>query len=205
MLNTLFRKLVVALVFGVAFVINPAYVTGCGPTIDEPDFGEAEMVALLDDLNAMGVSEIDSDGAVYEVELTLEQAEGDDVTAVREQSPFTSTAYACGSRTFMKSAAACSTTTALAVEGTLTIRRVDGPEPVVVVEGLAVSGLIEVYGDHLRSAYVNLELEGGGSAGLYTENAKDFELHSLEAHDLGEDGVDISFFLVSLSALDSAP
>jgi hypothetical protein len=195
MLSTLFRKLVTALVFGVAFVINPAYVTGCGPTIEEPDFGEAEMVALLDDLNAMGVSEIESDDALYEVELTVAQAEGEDVIAAREPSPLASTAHACGSRTFMKSAAACGTSTALSLEGTLTIRRVDGDAPVVVVEALAVSGLMEAYGDRLRTAYVNLELEGGGSATWYTDNAKDFVLHWLDAQDLGEEGVDIGFAL----------
>lgn len=191
MLNTLFQKLVIALVFGVAFVINPAYLTGCGSEEDEPDFGEAEMVALLADFNAMAMSEIDQGDARYEVELSLEQAEGDDVIEARAPSPFASTAYACGNRTFMKSAAACDTQTLMGVEGTLTVRRIDGDEPVVVVEDLPVSGQMRASSNQLRFVSIDLGVEGGGTISWITTNAKDFTLETFDADGLGEQAVDL--------------
>ena len=84
MLTSVFRKLAVALTFVLAFVVNPAYVAGCGAEEqDEPDFGEAEMVALLDDINGMDATEVSDSEAVYEIDLALTQAEGDDVAAAR--------------------------------------------------------------------------------------------------------------------------
>jgi hypothetical protein len=194
--STVFRKLVLAIAFGIAFVINPAYVAGCGSTEQEgPRFGEAEMVALLEDFNAMGVPVIEVGQARYALAIELSQSEGDDHVDAVSRAPalLASTAHACGDRTFMKSAAACSTRTTMTVEGTLTVHRVDGEAPVVVVEDLRVSGAMTVDGNLLTYADVDLELEGGGSASWHTRNGRDFDVALFDAQGLGEDGVDIQF------------
>jgi hypothetical protein len=196
MLSALLRNLCVAAVFGVAFIINPAWVTGCASADEGPDFSEADMVALLEDFNAMSTAEIEQDDAVYEVELTLAQTEGDDTVVSRQAALFTNKAYACGRNTFMKSASACDTQTIMVVEGTLSVRRVDGDEPVVVVADLPVEGEMRASGNHLTYVDIYVELEGG-SAGWSTQNGMDFGLVWFDADGLGDDGVDIEYALVT--------
>ena len=192
--NGLFRKLFVTLSFAFAFVINPAYVAGCGAEEDEPAFGEAEMLELLDEANGMDATVFSEGAAEYEIELALTQTEGDDTVSSRG-SLFASSAYACGSRSFMQSASACDTYTALIIEGTLTVRRVDGDEPVVVVEDLPVEGEINAGRvNSLAHSTLNLQFEGGYASWL-TEDAEHFALTSFNAQDLGEDVVSINYQL----------
>jgi hypothetical protein len=190
MLINIGRKGFTALVFALAFVINPAYVTGCGSEEEEPLYGEAEMVALLEDFTAAPTTELEDGDAQYEIELSLVQSEGDDAVSSREGSAFASTAFACENRTFMKSAAACATMTTMVIEGSLTLRRVDGDEPVTIVEDLPVEGTM-TGGYQLKYATINLEFEGG-SAYWETSNGMDFALESLDARGLGDDALDIS-------------
>lgn len=190
MLRSFLRKLCVALSFGVAFVINPAYVAGCGsPEEEQPDFGEAEMLALLEELTAAEPTELEDGDAQYEIELDLAEAEGEDVVS-SARPLFASSAYACGSRTFMKSAAACSTQTEIALEGTLSVRRVDGDEPVVIAQDVAVEGRMMASGKTLRFVSIDLEFEGG-TARWTTSNGMDFALDAFLAQGLGDQAVDI--------------
>lgn len=88
------------------------------------------------------------------------------------------------------SASACDTTTTLVIEGSLTVRRVDGDEPVTIVEDLPVEGTMTA-GYQLSHATINLEFEGG-AAYWETSNGMDFTLESFDARGLGDDALDIS-------------
>jgi hypothetical protein len=193
MLINIGRRAFTALIFGLAFVINPAYVTGCGSSEDGgPFFGETEMVALLDDFAANAPSVFEDGDAQYEIELSLVESDGGDTVSSRSGSAFASTALACGSRTFMKSASACASMTSMVVEGALTVTRIDGPQPVVVVESLPVEGRMAALGNYLDFVTIDLEF-GGGTASWSTENGMDFALDRFDAQDLGGDGVDVRF------------
>jgi hypothetical protein len=150
------------------------------------------MVALLEDFRSAPTTDLEDGDARYEVEVSLVESDGGDVVSSRSGAAFASTALACGNRTFMKSASACATITTMVVEGTLTLTRIDGDEPVVVVESLPVEGHIAAYGNYLDHATIDLELEGGGTASWSTENGMDFALDSFDAQGLGDDAIDVS-------------
>lgn len=190
MLINIGRKGFAALIFALAFVINPAYVTGCGSEEEGPLYGEAEMVALLEDFTAAPPTELDDGDAQYEIELSLVESGGDDAVSSRERSAFASTAFACENRTFMNSASACDTMTTMVIEGSLTLRRVDGDESVTIVEDLPVEGTM-IAGYQLSRATISLEFEGG-TAYWETSNGMDFTLESFDARGLGDDAVDVS-------------
>src|SRR5262245_45172361 len=96
------RHFVAVVVFALAFVVNPGYVAGCGGAggESEPEFGEEEMLELLDEANAMGPWQFEHEGTPYEVELVLAQKEGEDVVTARRAARFTSQAHACSNRSF---------------------------------------------------------------------------------------------------------
>lgn len=192
MFRSFAKKPVLAVIFAFAFVVNPAYLVGCNSEAeDEPNFGEAEMVALLDDLNGMTTTAIEDD-AEYEVDLALTQSEGMDAVSSRAGSLVVRAAHACGSRTFLRSAGACLTETILEVEGTLSVRRVDGDQPVIVAEDVAIEGQILAYGDTL--GFVSLELTfAAGSASWVTDDNLHFQLSTFDATNLGPDAVDIAY------------
>lgn len=194
MLRSLVKKPLLALIFAAAFVVNPAYLVGCSSEADddEPDFGEAEMVGLLDDFNGMGASAVVDGSAVYEVNVALTQQEGADAVSARGGLRVVRAAHACGSRTFLRSAAACTTETLLGIEGTIIVRRVDGPSSMILVEGLAVQGQIIASGETLRFASLDLYF-AGGSATWFTDDGQHFELSTFDATDLGPDAVDIAY------------
>ena len=111
--------------FALALVINPGYFVGCvGDTADEFQFGEAEMLELVDRVNDQEAFVFESAGEVYRLELTLEQAQGeDDGTAAAGTSLAARRALACGSRTFMNSAAACISSSEVALLADLRLYR----------------------------------------------------------------------------------
>lgn len=151
------------------------------------------MVALLGDFAAMDPTELEVDGARYEIELSLTQSEGDDEISGRTASPFAIKAFACGSRTFMKSASACDSITTMPIEGALTLLRVEGEERFVVLMDVPVEGRMVAGSVRLTDVTIDLELEGGGLAIWSTVNGTNFSLDSFEAVDVSEDGADISF------------
>jgi hypothetical protein len=194
MLINICRKAFTALIFTLAFVINPAYVAGCGSEEEQgQDFSEADMVALLDDFAALDPTELEVEGVHYEIELSLTQSEGQDEISVRAPSPFASKAFACGSRTFMKSASACDSITTMPIEGALTLLRVDGEERIAVLTDVPVEGSMIAGSNQLTHVTISLELDGGGLAQWSTTNGQDFSLDSFDARDVGEDGADLSF------------
>jgi hypothetical protein len=108
------KQLAIGTLFGLAFLVNP-HLVGCSAD-DEADFtySEADMrAAVLGDWQ--GTAELEGETVAFT--LTLEQASAtpasQDVVAppVRPQ---------CGSRTFVRPAAACMSISTMALTGTLT-------------------------------------------------------------------------------------
>jgi hypothetical protein len=149
------------------------------------------MVGLLDGLNGMSGTAVEGD-AVYEVGLELVQRAGADSVSSLKGVRVVRAPHACGSRTFLKSAAACTTDTILEVDGTAIVRRVDGATAMTVVEDLAVRGEIRATGETLRFASLDLYF-AGGTGSWVTEDGQHFELSTFDATDLGPDAVDISY------------
>jgi len=183
------RKVFGPIVFGFVFVVNPAYFSGCASEEEGPDFGEAEMLQVLDAANDMGRWEIESEGARYEVELVLIQATGEDAMASKQAEPmFGSPAHACsGTRTFLRSAQACDTSTHLFLEGTLTIRALDEQPVVEVVSDLEIVGSMSAYGDSLRTVQISLQPANTPyTIHLSSADARTFSLDSIDLKDVGE-------------------
>jgi hypothetical protein len=185
------RKLVVAVAFAVAFVINPGYFAGCiGDS--EPNFGEPEMLDALAGANAMGPWRFEQDGARYEAELVLTQQQGDDSESAGRGSPLSTRALACSSRTFMQSAAACVTASIMPLDGTLTLRRVDQEPATELASDLALEGELAVYGLELGNAYIHLE-HGFISIDLRAADGRRFELMEFHATNVGTTFANIAF------------
>lgn len=188
-----------------ASVVNPAYFAGCGGSSEsEPEFGEAEMLALLDVANEQGRWTFESAGREYEIELSLLQVSGEDafggiaplrggamsVTRAMPGMLSGATARACGTRRFMNRAAACVTVSELPVEGELTLREVS-PMPRVVATNVSVEGRLWTDAYHLVFATIDLQF-GASSVTLHSDDARRFELHRVDAvaADLGAtDGI----------------
>ncbi len=198
------RNLIAAVLFTLAFVLNPAYVAGCGDEDAEPNFGEAQMLEVLEGLTVMGPYSMEEGDAQYEVELMLTQVGGADDLGAALRPLFAMQAYACGSRTFMQSAAACITSTTLPIEGALTLRRIDGDEPAVVVSDLAVRGEIVVFGTRLGNAHVSLDFEGGFAA-LVSDDGVRFDVDRFEAQNLGPDAIDLAVSAPAPAPASDAP
>jgi len=110
-----------ALAFGLASIVNPAFVTGCGLTYD---FGEPQVLALVDAASRGGPYPFKLDGRDVSVSFTLSQARAK-ATSTAEPLLVRS-ALACGERTFVRSAAACLDTMKVPVEGMLTVKDAAG-------------------------------------------------------------------------------
>jgi hypothetical protein len=182
------RFAISSLAFGLASVVNPAYLSGCasatddGPSKSELREIEADLVEDLDEVNGIGAWTFTHGGEDYEVLLALSQEAGADEAASAPGARFTSTAYACGTHTFFQSASACATNYDLAVEGTLTLRRL-GANAATIVADLAVTGTLRSYG----GLFLQLGDEG------YLSLGEDSALDSFEAQSLGEEQLDFSF------------
>ena len=184
------RKLAALFAFAVASVLNPGYFAGC-ISDQEPDFGEEEMLAVLSAANAMGPYAFDTDDARYEAELTFVQRDGEDARSGRAM-PLSTRAFACGSRTFLRSASACVDVTLVPVEATLTLRRVDQEPTVEIVSELAMDGRLRVFGLELDNAYIEIEY-AAHRIDLRAGDGRNFELIAFYAADLGPMRVDIHF------------
>lgn len=170
------KNLAVWTLFGLAFVVNPA-VLACSSNDDEEDFtyGEADMkAAALGDWQ--GTAEVDGESVAFT--LSLEQASGKSSTQSISAPGVTPQ---CGSRSFVKPAAACISTSSMPVVGTLTsdndelsgpvtgqltaFRTLESSELEVVLEdGRALSG-------SLRDQVISegrIFLPGRGELGTFT-------------------------------------
>ena len=158
------RRLIAALFSIVAFVLNPAFLSGClAPSESEPSFGEAEMLALLATANDKTWVHGDR-----EIELSLKQ--GAQLLARVEpghESSWLRSATACSNREFVATAAACVDITTMAVAGTD-----------VLVDNAEVSGRMEVFG--LLLSNVSLELQHAqGSLTFKSSDGVAFTLEQL--------------------------
>lgn len=196
MFESLVRHLLSVCVFGVAFVINPAWLSGCVSSSEDDDVDvdttavEAELVGELDDVNAQAAWTFTSDGEDYELLLALTQRKGEDESTAsnaKDREHFVSLAHACGTHTFFQSASACVTLYELAIEGTYTLRKL-GATPVTIVEDAAVSGVLG------QGIGVELELGAENHLRLGKTSAK-YELLELRAQDLGTGKLDFDFYV----------
>jgi len=194
MLRTPLRFLISSLAFGLAFVVNPAYLSGCAPGqengLSKQELAqiEADLIQDMEVVNALGGWRFTYGGEDYEVLLALTQEEGEDDSARAPGARFTSTAYACGNHTFFQSASACATTYMLAVEGTLTLRRL-GADATTIVEDLPVTGTVASIGGVGGYGGVGLSFGENSTLNLGFDNA----LETFEAQGLGEAMLDISY------------
>lgn len=160
------REVVVGLVFGGAFVINPGLVTGCH--FEEPfRFEESDVVALIADANQQGPYVFEERGERYEVTFTLRQKVGADArTSALEAPALTRSAHACTGRSFMRSAAACLDLTTAPVEGHAVVRHIAAVP--TTLEG-DVKGEVSIEGKKLDNAWVALETGSSDKGGFKLE------------------------------------
>jgi len=190
------RWLVVVPVFWFAFVVNPAYVVGCGSAESSPkfSFGEADMLKLIDAVNAAQPIAFTSGDAHYTADFSLLQKPGadQDDTSFRAPPALALQAYACGNRTFLQSASACITVSELPVTGIVTLREQvaggDNPLPMTLI----VKGTLRVYGYDMRSASLDLN-DQVDTISLQSSDGRSVQLTVFDAPMLGAGGTDISF------------
>ncbi len=157
--------------FGLAFALNPAFVSGCGLFGPSFEFGEADVVALMANESLLGPHRFRQGDAEYVLTVELEQRRGKDQTSqvaavVRE-------AHACSGRTFLRSAGACLDTTDMPVEGRVKLVKLGSPE--IAIADVPASGSLEIHGLELDNARLDLEGEGY-SFELRSTDARRFEL-----------------------------
>ncbi|HKU39979.1 MAG TPA: hypothetical protein VJR89_17585 [Polyangiales bacterium] len=182
-------------VFAVAFVINPGYFAGCVGEPSGPDFGEAEMLELLDEANATGPFDLEHAGVQYRLELSMQQKAGDDLdeTSSRQQpTPFAARAYACGSRTFMASAAACLTSSIIPLTGQFSLVRIDETGETRVLDDETLSGELRVGGNRLSNGGA-IEMYDAAMDGVIALRSKDGVHFELWRASLRIDGSLITF------------
>jgi hypothetical protein len=189
------RWLIIAAAFWFTFVVNPGYFVGCGSA--EPpgfSFGEAEMLKLLESANQAEPIAFSSAGSDYTLEFRLIQRSGmdRDDTASRARPAMALQAYACGTRTFLQSAAACITLTELPVVGSVILRKRAADGPGTLPAELEVTGALRVSGYDLRQASLDLN-DQVDTISLHSVDGQTFELEVFDAPKLGDGGGDISF------------
>ncbi len=164
------RRLVVAFVFLTGFVLNPAFVTGCGG-VNEPDFefGEPEMLALLETTNDR-VWEWDETGVTFSLK------QGSELVLSQQSVSWLNVATACDDRSFVASAGACIVASRLAIEGTVTIT--DRTHGDVILEDAPVHGTMEVLGRTLSGVRIDLS-HTQGSVTFDSEDGQVLELTEL--------------------------
>ena len=167
------KKTTIALISVPLWLLNPMF-TGCAED-DKFQFGEAEMLDLLDTLDGQTwVTTID--GTNHELILDLQQAT--EVQASLTPNFLTlGSALACGDRTFLASAEACVETSTLHIEGTVSVVNLD--TQVVLHESLEIEGSMTVIGYVLDNADINLYHESG-SLYWYSSDGQSIELESTE-------------------------
>lgn len=147
---------------------------------------ETELLAKLDGVNDTRVWTFTYAKTDYEVELSLAQQVGKDMASLRPPAAsFQMQAHACGQRTLYQSASACATTYAIAVEGTLTLRRL-GADPVTVVSDVAVTGMLSNLGE------ISLSFDDNKVV-LQSDGRNGFTVSEVSATGLGKESLNVSF------------
>jgi hypothetical protein len=162
------RWFVTVAAFCLASVINPGYFAGCASSTGDDDpgpepgsekfeFGEAEMLALVDEANATSPFDFTQGPDHYRVEMFFEQRAGedqDDTASLQRPAPFKMRAFACGTRTFMQSAAACVTMSQVLLTATINLYRLDGEDTTPIVQNRKVDAYLSVGGYKLTNANI---------------------------------------------------
>lgn len=176
-------KLLGALAFGLASVMNPAFFAGCGSLVGHDarqpkfSFGEAEVVALVDVAKTQRYELKTADGS-YEVALDLSQARGDDSKSSALDPAPVRLAHACGNRTFLRSAAACLDVTEVPIAGTITVKRI-APDAITIIDKADAKGVLRVLGTALTNAEIDVKTAEGNIT-LHSADAKTFQVRELE-------------------------
>jgi hypothetical protein len=170
-------------VFVLAFVVNPALLGGCN-TIFPFQYGEAEMVAIVDGANRAGPYRFESEGQVYQVSFQVSQQRGDDKVSGLGPSGWAGQAVrqaqACGNRSFLRSASACLDTTEVPVEGALTVTHV-GAGGGVILGDTPARGELRVVGKVLEGATLTLGAGGVFVHVLYKKATDSYRVTSVTA------------------------
>ena len=155
------------------WLVNPVF-SGCNSgTQSEFDFGEAELLDMLETINGQSW-EVTFDGEVSTVTVDFEQIIGETYIESDQAALWSAievgSAHACGSRSFLAEAEACIDISSLVLEGTLTVTsNIDlDSEPQV----FDVSGSLDVFGKALDNGEVrvnNDDVEASWSATFDTE------------------------------------
>lgn len=150
------KRLGLALLVGFFLIANPAYFMACGETATEAEFqfGEEEMKTEV--LGTWTGTVTYADNTTGDVTLVLEQGPGATALLPMTTPSWISSAYACGSREFVKSASACIESSSMPLTGTLTLAK-DGSKE---LDAVAISGRVNVYGVDLDNFDLNVAIKG---------------------------------------------
>ena len=156
----------------VLWAINPTLFGGCAEEASFT-FDEADMLALMDTLNEETWL-IENETGEYA--LGFELAQGTEEVAAHALELIQS-AHACGNRSFAATAEACMDISSLPLDGSVTIT--EQSSQTVIIEGLLLTGSIDVYGLELNNAEVWLSHETG-TISLSSDDGERFMLQSAE-------------------------
>lgn len=194
-MKKMLRNVMVASVTLFAFAVNPAYLIGCGVEAgpEEFQFDEADMLGVLE---AVDTYSFEADGGEVTVTLALEQSgDGEAITmAPLDAAGFFTAAMACGSRSFIKDAAACITTTEMPVEGTITVEFAEegAASPEVLIDSARVKGGYIVMEYELDNGDISLRFEDDPNKNLFllSRDGQTFDLQNFRAMNLGGRDID---------------
>ena len=161
-------------VLSLVWLVNPVVNVGCDNGKYGPDFGETEMLELMEEINGE-VWTLETDEGSYTVAFTLRQKSAEEVASSLSVLDFMGSAHACGDRTFMASANACIEHTTLVLEGN--VRVTDTLTDETLIESMEVTGEMIVLGDRLNNANVALGSESGSFI-LDSQDGSSFTLSS---------------------------
>ena len=153
------------------WIINPAFVMGCGGDEADFTFGEADLIVLMEALNATAWGVSTDDGS-YQLDLDLRQGASVEVTRAPREGLLIR-AHACGNREFVSPASACMDQTFFGLEGQVTIT--DASSGDEVGSPIEVEGVMEVVGLNLTHARVTLN-HGGGEFVFVSNDGVGFSL-----------------------------
>jgi hypothetical protein len=160
---------------------NPAYFAGCAENQREMEFGEAEMLELMAQLNAEPPMAVELPSSMVGYRANFELVQSVEPPAKRAAMPmwlvddWIVSAHACsGDRDFFAEAEACVDTTTLHLEGAVRLER-EG----ILVAKLPVTGAMDVSGYALDHANIRLDA-ADGHIWLKWNAAPDEGFHDLE-------------------------
>jgi hypothetical protein len=187
------RPPVAALSFLLASSLNPAYFAGCTSNSAPPgyQYGAAEMTTFA--RAAADSFELTAGGSRYRLDLDIEPAKASAAAARNRQALFTSRAYACGERRLFATASACIDLSAMSVQGTFALLRLqEGKPDEVVLENEPVQGQLKVFSLILNSGAIDLSFSGGNLR-LNSKDGKSFELVAFRGDGIGDDGAHVVY------------